>query len=420
MNKLKKHSKSAAWTLCIAIVLASVIQTIIAVSAYSEPPSLVEIRETIFWGLALPVVFSILAALIISQQPYNRIGWLLMLPAITVAISPEQHLSTPQTELTPTLWLMLWFDTWSWIPIIFSIFLIPLHFPTGRPPSRRWNILNGLALAMWIIFMVLVALDETISPLNYDWRLPNPIGSLPLEVLWDLFDALWGIGLAILAIGCFLSLLVRYRRAKAVERQQIKWLFFAAAIFTTVYVFLIPFSDNAEVISGGVFTLLLPLSILSLPIAITIAILRYQLFDIDIIIRKTIVYTLLTALLALVYFGSVILLQTVFENVSGRQSTISITISTLIIAALFAPLRRRIQVTIDRRFYRRKYNAQQVLAQFARTAMDDVDMTKLTTTLIDVVEKTMQPDRVSLWLKQADDHYREKGSSPAGDGSAWV
>lgn len=421
MYKLKNHSKSAAWILCVFIVVAVLVQAVIWASTLSKPPSLFDVRETLFWGLVIPIVFSILAALIISHQPENRVGWLLMLPALTTAIPPDNFLSSPQTELTPALWLLLWFSTWSWIPIIFSVFLIPLHFPTGRPPSRRWNWLNGLALAMWIIFMILVAFDETIGPLNYDWRLANPLGIMPLDILWDLFDAFWGIGLAILAIGCFLSLVVRYRRAQTVERQQIKWMFFAAAIFTTVYVLLIPFSNNAEVVADGVFTLLLPLSILTFPFAIAIAILRYQLFDIDIIIRKTIVYGLLSALLALVYFGSVILLQNIFESVSGQQSALSIVISTLLIAALFAPLRRRIQVAIDRRFYRRKYNAQKVLAQFARSAMDDVDMTKLATTLIDVVEKTMQPEKVNLWMKLSSQQPSDNMlSTTSGDGSPWV
>jgi hypothetical protein len=397
MNRLKNHSKSAAWILCAIIVLASIVQTFITVSAYKEPPSIADIRETIFWGLALPVVFSILAALIISQQPNNRIGWLLMLPAITVVIPGGNYLSTPQSELTPSLWLRLWLDSWSWIPIIFPIFLIPLHFPTGRPPTKRWNWLNILALAMWIIFMILVAIDDTIGPLNYDWRLSNPLGSLPLDIVWKIFEPLWAVGLAILAIGCFLSLVVRYRRAITIERQQIKWLFFAAAIFTAVYVVLLFLQNNVD-LSEGAFSLLLPLSILTFPAAIAIAILRYRLFDIDIIIRKTIVYGLVSALLLLVYFGSVILLQDLFENVSGEKSALSIVISTLLIAALFSPLRRRIQEVIDRRFYRRKYNAQQVITRFAQTANDETDLYQLGESLLDAVNETLRPEIASIWL----------------------
>jgi hypothetical protein len=176
------------------------------------------------------------------------------------------------------------------------------------------------------------------------------------------------------------------------EREQIKWLLFAAALFFlvyTIYFFLID-------VQG--LTILLGLSILLLPAAIGVAILRYRLYDIDLIIRKTLVYALLSGLLALVYFGLVVLLQSVFDSFTGQQSPIVIVISTLVIAALFVPLRRRVQAVIDRRFFRKKYDAQQVLAQFAQTARDETDMEALTAELMRVVQETMQPTAVDLWF----------------------
>jgi hypothetical protein len=145
----------------------------------------------------------------------------------------------------------------------------------------------------------------------------------------------------------------------------------------------------------GILFVLAPLL---LPLAIGMAILRYRLYDIDLIIRKTLVYALLTGLLALVYFGVVVLLQTVFESASGEQSPIAIVISTLVIAALFAPLRRRVQELIDRRFYRQKYDAQQVLEKFGQRAQEETDMAGLTAELVQVVQETMQPRNVSLMM----------------------
>jgi hypothetical protein len=142
--------------------------------------------------------------------------------------------------------------------------------------------------------------------------------------------------------------------------------------------------------------------ILLLPVCLAIAIIRYRLFDIDIIIRRTLVYTVVTALLALVFYGSVLLLQRMFTGLTGQQSPVAIVASTLIIAALFSPLRRRIQDFVDRRFYRRKYDAQQVLARFGAVARSETDLNALTAAQVRVVEETLQPQMVGVWLREAD------------------
>ena len=189
-----------------------------------------------------------------------------------------------------------------------------------------------------------------------------------------------------------LSLALRFHRAAGVERQQIKWLLYVAALFLTA---------QLAISFGAIGEQFTSLVALGFPIAIGIAVLRYRLFDIDVIIRKTLVYTALTALLALVYFGSVVLLQRLFGAVTGiGQSPLAVVVSTLVIAALFTPLRRRIQDVIDRRFFRKKYDAQRILAQFALTARDETDLDALTAELVRVVQETLQPEGVSVWLRQ--------------------
>ncbi len=347
-----------------------------------------------------------LGALIVARQRGNRVGWLMMIIALVSGI-PDfilvGRLSVPPETLSLGLWLLLWFDGWSWIPLIFPIFLIPLHFPTGRPPSRRWNWVIWLAVGMWLFFVVLGSFSDTLVPTSGgDWSLPNPIGFIPIGVWNGPLMIIWGIGLLTMVSASVASLFIRYRRAQTVEREQIKWLLFAGAFFVVVYgltFFLL--SAEESLLDNGLTSLLLVLSILALPAAITIAIFRYRLYDIDVVIRKTLLYTVLTALLALVYFGSVILLQGLFSRLAGvQQSTLAVVVSTLVIAALFTPLRRRIQDGIDRRFFRKKYNAQQVLAKFAQTARDETDLDALLAELVRVVDETLQPEHVSVWLKE--------------------
>ena len=399
IQKSSRRSTILAWVLCAICVLAAVAQLIFWVGQLASPPSLFDIVEAVGWGLAIPVVFSILAALIIARQPGNRVGWLMMLIALaTVSPIPNilASLPAPPTMITPGLWVLLWLDNWSWIPVIFPIFLIPLHFPTGRPPSSRWNWVNWLAIGMWLFFIFFASFLDTIGPLSEAWSLPNPLGFNPIESALDRFMVIWSLGLVTLALAGVASLFVRYRGAQIDEREQIKWLLYAGAMFGVFYTLTVIALGDFN--SNGWVDLLFVLSILTIPAAVTIAILRYHLYDIDIIIRRTLVYGALTLLLVVVYFGSVVLLQQAFRALTGQDSPVAIVISTLIIAALFNPLRVRVQEAIDRRFYRNQYDAQQALADFAATARDEVDLERLQVELVSLVQETMQPEQVSVVL----------------------
>jgi hypothetical protein len=199
---------------------------------------------------------------------------------------------------------------------------------------------------------------------------------------------------------CSILLILRYRSAAVIERQQIKWFAFAASIVSVgiiISLILTPLPPMVETVLGlSIYT--------SLLLAYAIAILRYKLWDIDLIIRRTLQYALLTGLLALVYFGSILVLGNLVVRLTGQGSPVVIVISTLTIASLFNPLRTRVQEFIDRRFYRQKYDAGQALAQFAVIARDEVDMDKLTVSLLGVVQETLQPEATSLWLISYQDY----------------
>jgi hypothetical protein len=228
---------------------------------------------------------------------------------------------------------------------------------------------------------------------------PNPLGIEALGGLLPVVERTWEVvGLSLVVVFATTSLFVRMRRASGVERQQVKWLLYAATLLS--------FAGLLSLIIGPIGTgwvglVLITLGFLSVPFAIGIAILRYRLYDIDIIINRSLVYGSLTALLALVYFGGVTATQALLRNITGQErlSQLVIVASTLVIAALFTPLRRRIQSIIDRSFYRKKYDAAKTLEGFSMKLRDETDLEPLKDDLVRVVRETMQPAHVSLWLR---------------------
>ncbi len=385
-----------AWVLCAAILIAAVVTSATMLPEQFADYGIFQVVGALAIFIAFPV-FAMTGALIVSRQPANTVGWLLIVVACLVFVWPLDSyfnsFAQPPAEPSAFFIMGMWFWGWLWLWLIFPVLFIPLFFPTGRLPSPRWRWLVVFGLGLCAFFILFVTFLKEWRALDDSWGLTNPIGfhSLAFPML------LWSVLLLSFAAFSVASLFVRYRRAQTEERKQIKWLLYAAGIFFVIYTAGFVRSDSTGTVNE-IFNALLNLGILAFPIAIGIAILRYRLYDIDIIIRKTLQYTAVTALLALIYFGSVFLLQRLFSDITGEQSPLVLVVSTLLIAALFAPLRRRIQDGIDRRFYRKKYNAQQVLAQFARTARDETDMDALLAELERVVQETLQPEGVRVWI----------------------
>jgi hypothetical protein len=397
-----KQKAVAAWILLGLIALGAVTQSLYNLATKGSEATWTDGVSTVLWAVS-PLIFGLVGALIISRQPGNVIGLLLMLPAFVFASPVETILAqypTAPINPSPLLLAVAWFGEWGWLLLVMPVLFILVLFPTGKPLTPRWRWLIYLGLGMSIVFILFATFARELGPVSgeYLWRVPNPIGFIAPDFFDTYLLGPWFVLLPSLTIGCAAALFVRFRRAGIVEREQIKWLFYAALLFVVVYV---PTFLPLPVLDSLSEFLFVP-ALLAFPIAIGIAILRYRLFDIDIIIRKTLLYVLLTAVLVAVYFGMVLVTQYAFVALTGDESPIAVVVSTLVIAALFNPLRKRMQAFIDRRFYRRRYDTEQILTRFAQTARQETDLETLRAELLKVVQETIQPESTAVWLKTHD------------------
>jgi hypothetical protein len=347
--------------------------------------------------LAFPVV----GALVVSRQPGNSIGWLFCAVGIPFGLSGVAYgwgaygLFAEPGALSGAEW-GAWLGSWLFAPSLFAIPpLLFLLFPDGRPPSRRWRFVAWLVLAGVCATTVGSALAPgrlTEPPFK---GVENPAG---IEAAGPVLDVVGGAGFVALFVGILLgaaALVARFRRARGDERQQLKWFASAGTLFALAcLVALTPWFGSSDTTGQ----LLILLAFAAVPISAGVAILKYRLYDIDLVIRRTLVYGGVTALLAGAYLGGVLLLQLALSPLT-EQSDLAIAGSTLAVAALFRPARARVQAAVDRRFYRRRYDAARTLEGFGVRLRDEVDLEALGGELRSVVTQTMQPAHISLWLR---------------------
>lgn len=400
-----------AWSmagLSVAMFLGGVVLTALSFSGPAENQS----PDT--WGTAgaigglvlfLPfLAFPLVGALIASRRPHNPIGWICLAAglfwmlivlgdSVPVGYGPYPVMIDALTQ-------------WMWIPPVglLGIYLI-LLFPDGRLPSRRWRPLAWLSG----VVMVLASVVITISPGDLPGHpgVPNPFGleGHPMVSQW-LPGAIALLPVCILASA--FSLVWRYRHSGGEVRQQIKWVAFAGSFVGLVYGItlvggLLFAPDALTTEESPLWMAILQNTVLvsyaGVPIAIGFAVLKYRLYDIDVLINRALVYGALTLSLAVAYYGSVAVLQGALRALGGQESTLAVVASTLTIAALFNPLRRRVRGLVDRRFYRRKYDARTTLEAFSARLRDETDLQTLNDNLVGVVRETMQPAHASLWLR---------------------
>ena len=345
------------------------------------------------------VGYSTVGAIVASRLPESPIGWLFCAIGLIFGVSHFSAeyaayalLLAPSRSL-PAGELLAWLTSWVWVFGLGLIVFLDLLFPNSRLPSARWR---WFARFTAIVLLPAAILGALSPGLILSSTLNNPLG---IEGLPNASKEIEAFMYALVAVGAS-SMLARLRYAGRIERQQIKWFAYATAVAISGVIL-----KNSVYPAVGVMwvwwvgLILTTVGVVSSPVAMGIAIFRYRLYQIDLIINRTLVYGSLTAVLAAVYLGGVVLLQYAFRALTGEGSQLAVVASTLIIAALFIPLRRRIQGFIDHRFYRRKYDARKTLESFSVKLRNQTDLDVLSNDLVGVVMETMQPAHVSLWLR---------------------
>ena len=391
----------ALWGVCVALTATGLV--FLALNGDTRHAN--SIGSTAFdaiFGIVF-LTFPTVGAAIATREPRNAIGWLFLAAGLGAALEDSllgyatYALIKEPGSLPGGATAGLVADT-AWLPAISATLLLFVLFPTGRPMSPRWKLVVWLVGVDVLVYAVATLINP--GPLYFYPSLANPLGveaagSAPQTAA----DIVSPVLFSALVVG-LVALVLRFRRSRGVERLQIKWLLYAAAVWVACLPGLIVLGDGSEVRVAGVLVADLVFSFLisMIPVAVGAAILRHRLYDIDLVINRTLVYGSLTATLAGAYLGCVLLLQLALSPLTAN-SGLAIAASTLAVAALFRPARARIQAAVDRRFYRRRYDAAQTLEAFGNRLRDELDLDALGGDLRSVASETMQPAHVSLWLK---------------------
>lgn len=411
----ERVARVVAWSLVPAYVAAWLWQLALEGSAYGSDGLGDSLLAVGFGAVA------VVAAVLLARRPDHVVTWLLAFVALVITVGPPLETyaeAQVRTAGAPDGLAMfgLWLNGWYWLPALAAILVfVPLVFPDGRWPGPRWRWFGRLVIALWGSIAVLGMLAGTLETQSrpYDdpsslppvftcepdeadptrtWcetRWDNPIGVGGLDVESGPAGLLLGPALLLGLGGAITSIVVRFRRSQGVERQQMKWLLWATTLLPLPVV-----SESVPVVGD----LALPVALAAVPVAIAVAILRYRLWDIDRVVSRTVTYAVVTALLAGTYVGLVLALQS-FAG-PADASDLVVAVSTLAVAALFRPVRDRVQRAVDRRFHRARFDHDRILQDFAVRLRDDVELASLSTDLRTVVQAAVTPSTASVWLRE--------------------
>src|SRR5829696_1054700 len=384
-----------AWSACaLSLALTGLTVLLIVLLLRSDTPIYYYWLETSM----VAVGYSTVGAIVASRLPESPIGWLFCAIGLSFAVvhfSAEYAIYAllAPSRSDPGGEVFAWLTSWVGIFGLGLVVFLDLLFPNGRLPSARWR---WFAWFTAIALLPAVILSALSPGLIISSTLDNPLG---VEGLPDVLRTIEAFMYALIVVGAS-SMLARLRHAGTIERQQIKWFAYATVVVISgVILKNVVYPPLGVMWVWWVGLILTAVGVVSSPIAMALAILRYRLYDIDIIINRTLIYGSLTATLVALYFAVVVLLQSLFVVLIGEKSTLAVVASTLVIAALCNPFRRRIQSVVDRRFYRRKYDARKTLESFSTRLRNETDLDAVSGNLVGVVRETMQPAHVSLWLR---------------------
>jgi hypothetical protein len=385
-----------AWIACALVTALVITAAVLFVQNYAGGSALGD------FGLAHALValtYAVVGALVVTRRPHNPIGWLLGFIAVPSALAclvdqyARYSLLTRPGSLPAAAWVA-WVGSWIWLFSFLTVPFLLVLFPEGRllSPHWRWAVWWSGAALTAVIVLLMLAPRNTIS----EFATSGLVSKLPVTnpLFGDRFAALiatYRLAPYLLSAASYLpaliGLLLRFRCSRGTERQQLKWFLFGGTL--TMLGVLAP---------SAIF---LAITGIGIPIGAGIAILKHHLYDIDRLINRTLVYGLLTVLLGTIYAGVVLVLGQLFGGIGAKPPSWAVAASTLAVAALFQPARRRIQAVVDRRFNRRKYNAAKTVEAFSARLRDELDLDALAVELLAVVDQTMQPTQASLWLRPA-------------------
>lgn len=408
--KPSKNRSWLIWLLAAVLMVASIANLVLDAKEFTQPAAYVD--GVLGWILA-PLAFTITAALILQRRPGHRIGWLLMAVVAGLAIPTLlDHLYLAPVlaanSLTSSQLAYAFFSSYSWWLLIAPLFLIFLLYPTGELPSPRWRVAVYMLLATFIIDIVVFSLAPTLEVGGAEYSIPNPVAIFSIEQV-ELFEGLFALSLLVTCVIIFASVFMRYRRAQNIERAQMRWLFSAAVAFFLFYFanLLLGWDGEQDLLLSSLFAV----GFIGIPVAIGVGILRYRLWDIDVVINRSIVYGLLTTILAAIFAGISGFGGQFAKTFFGEDaSPVAAAVGAVVVASLFQPLRQGIEKFINRRLFAENVDISEGLGELNPDMWQFIGIKEILDSSLEHLQDIYKFDKAAIYLGKYGETYSPRAA----------